>query len=54
MLAQTGTDPTDDRFPIAVLRKFSGRNVDVSTRFMAIDGKVVNARPEGTFDGKYR
>lgn len=43
VLAQTGTDPTDDRFPIAVYRSFSGRNVDVSTRFMAMDGKVDQA-----------
>lgn len=42
-LAQTGTDPTDNRFPIAVYRSFSGRNVDVSTRFMAMDGNVDQA-----------
>ncbi|MDB5504726.1 MAG: hypothetical protein JWR89_4628 [Tardiphaga sp.] len=42
-LAQTGTDPTDNRFPIAVYRTFSDRNVDLSTRFMAMSGKVDQA-----------
>ena len=35
-LAQTGTDPADDRFPLAIYRPFSGRNVYVSIRFMAV------------------
>ena len=42
-LAQTGTDPTDDRFPLAIYRPFTGRNVYVSVRFMAVSGKVDQA-----------
>jgi hypothetical protein len=42
-LAQTGTDSTDDRFPIAIYRPFSGRNVYVSIRFMPVSGKVDQA-----------
>jgi hypothetical protein len=42
-LAQTGTDPTDERFPLAIYRPFSGRNVYVSIRFMPIAGKVDQA-----------
>ena len=42
-LAQTGTDSTDDRFPLAVYRPFSGRNVYVSIRFMPISGKIDQA-----------
>jgi hypothetical protein len=42
-LAQTGTDPTDDRFPLAIYRPFSGRNVYVSVRFMAVSGNVDQA-----------
>ncbi|HEV7877262.1 hypothetical protein [Bradyrhizobium sp.] len=42
-LAQTGTDPTDDRFPLAIYRPFSGRNVYVSIRFMPIAGKIDQA-----------
>src|SRR3954447_21073264 len=37
-LAQTGTDPTNDRFPLAIYRPFLGRNVYVSARFMPVDG----------------
>jgi hypothetical protein len=39
-LAQTGSDPTDDRFPLAIYRPFSGRNVYVSIRFMPIAGEI--------------
>jgi hypothetical protein len=42
-LAQTGTDPMDDRFPLAIYRPFSGRNVYVSIRFMAVSGNVDRA-----------
>jgi hypothetical protein len=42
-LAQTGTDSTDERFPLAIYRPFSGRNVYVSIRFMAVSGKVDRA-----------
>jgi hypothetical protein len=42
-LAQTGTDVTDDRFPLAVYRPFSGRNVYASTRFMPMSGNVDQA-----------
>jgi hypothetical protein len=42
-LAQTGADPTDERFPLAIYRPFSGRNVYVSIRFMPISGKVDRA-----------
>jgi hypothetical protein len=42
-LAQTGVDSTDDRFPLAIYRPFSGRNVYVSVRFMPVSGKVDRA-----------
>ncbi|HXO72595.1 MAG TPA: hypothetical protein VN838_26845, partial [Bradyrhizobium sp.] len=42
-LAQTGADPTDDRFPLAIYRPFSGRNVYVSIRFMSVSGNVDQA-----------
>ncbi len=42
-LAQTGTDPANDRFPVAIYRPFSGRNVYVSVRFMAVAGNVDRA-----------
>jgi hypothetical protein len=42
-LAQTGTDSTDDRFPLAIYRPFSGRNVYVSTRFMPMSGNIDQA-----------
>ena len=42
-LAQTGADSTDERFPLAIYRSFSGRNVYVSIRFMAVSGKVDRA-----------
>jgi hypothetical protein len=42
-LAQTGTDSTDSRFPLAIYRPFSGRNVYVSIRFMPISGKIDQA-----------
>ena len=42
-LAQTGTDSTDSRFPLAIYRPFSGRNVYVSIRFMPVSGKIDQA-----------
>ena len=42
-MAQTGTDSTDDRFPVAIYRPFSGRNVYVSIRFMPVAGKIDQA-----------
>jgi hypothetical protein len=42
-LAQTGIDSTDNRFPLAVYRPFSGRNVYVSVRFMAVSGTIDQA-----------
>jgi hypothetical protein len=42
-LAQTGTDSTDDRFPLAIYRPFSGRNVYVSIRFMPVSGNIDQA-----------
>jgi hypothetical protein len=42
-LAQTGADPTDDRFPLAIYRPFSARNVYVSIRFMPVSGNVDRA-----------
>jgi hypothetical protein len=42
-LAQTGTDSADDRFPVAIYRPFSGRNVYVSIRFMPVSGKIDQA-----------
>jgi hypothetical protein len=42
-LAQTGTDAADDRFPLAIYRPFSGRNVYVSVRFMPVSGNVDRA-----------
>jgi hypothetical protein len=42
-LAQTGTDSTDDRFPLAIYRPFAGRNVYVSIRFMPVSGNIDQA-----------
>ncbi len=42
-LAQTSTDTTDNRFPLAIYRPFSRRDVDVSTRFLPVAGKVDQA-----------
>src|SRR5947209_14644691 len=43
VLAQTGADSTDDRFPLAIYRPFSGRNVDVLVGFMPVAGTVDQA-----------
>ncbi len=42
-LAQTGADATEDRFPLAIYRPFSARNVYVSIRFMAVSGNADRA-----------
>jgi hypothetical protein len=42
-LAQTGTDSAEERFPLAIYRPFSGRNVYVSIRFMPVAGNVDRA-----------
>jgi hypothetical protein len=43
VLAQVGPDRTDNRFPLAVYRSFSGRDVDVTIRFMPVSGSVDQA-----------
>ena len=43
VLAQTGTDPTDDRFPLCIHDNFVARNVDIETRFRPMTGKVDRA-----------
>jgi hypothetical protein len=43
VLAQTSADPTEDRFPLAIYRPFSGRNVYVSIRFAAVSGNIDRA-----------
>jgi hypothetical protein len=43
VLAQTSTDPTDYRFPLAFYDKLSATNVDVSVRFKAVAGRVDRA-----------
>jgi hypothetical protein len=42
-LAQTDTDPAENRLPFAIYRPFSARDVYVSTRFMTISGKIDQA-----------
>ena len=43
VLAQTSTDQTDYRFPLAIYDKVSAANVDVSVRFKAVAGSVDRA-----------
>jgi len=43
VLAQTSTDRTDFRFPLAIYDRLSARNVDVSVRFKSISGDVDQA-----------
>jgi hypothetical protein len=43
VLAQIDTDPADNRFPLAIYRPFSGRDVFVSIRFMTISGETDQA-----------
>ena len=42
-IVQTSTDTTDYRFPLAVYRPVSAKNVDVSVRFKPVAGKVDQA-----------
>jgi hypothetical protein len=42
-IAQTSTDTTDYRFPLAVYRPVSARNVDVLVRFKPVAGKIDQA-----------
>lgn len=42
-IAQTSTDATDYRFPLAVYQPVAARNVDVVVRFKAVAGKVDRA-----------
>lgn len=42
-IEQTDTDRTDYRFPLAIHRSFSAKNVDVSVRFKAVAGVVDQA-----------
>src|SRR5206468_9909560 len=42
-IAQTSTDPTDYRFPLAVYQPIAARNVDMSVRFKPVGGKVDQA-----------
>jgi hypothetical protein len=43
VLAQIDTDPADNRFPLAIYKPFSGRDVYVSIRFMTISGETDQA-----------
>lgn len=43
VLAQTSTDTTDYRFPLAIYQPVSATNVDVSVRFKAVAGRVDRA-----------
>jgi hypothetical protein len=43
VLAQTGADPTDYRFPLAVYRDVRVTNAEVTVRFKAISGRVDRA-----------
>ena len=42
-LAQLSPDPTDLRFPLAIYRAAAPTDLEVSTRFKAISGKVDQA-----------
>jgi len=43
VLAQIDVRPSDDRFPLAIYRPFSGRDVYVTVRFMTIPGEADQA-----------
>jgi len=43
VIAQTSTDPTDYRFPLAVYQRVAAKNVDVKVRFKPVAGKVDRA-----------
>jgi hypothetical protein len=42
-IAQTSTDPTDYRFPLAVYQPIAAKNIDVKVRFKPVAGKVDQA-----------
>jgi hypothetical protein len=42
-LARIGPEPNDDRMAFALYRRFSGRDVYVSTRFLTIPGRIDQA-----------
>jgi hypothetical protein len=42
-IAQTTKDPTDYRFPLAIYKPISAKNVDVVVRFKPVGGKVDQA-----------
>jgi hypothetical protein len=43
VIAQTSTDTTDYRFPLAIYQRVSAKNIDVKMRFKPVDGKVDQA-----------
>lgn len=43
VLAQTSTDATSFRFPVAVVEGFTARDVDLAVRFQTVSGKVDRA-----------
>ena len=43
VLAETSADRTSDRFPLAILRGFEGRDVEVQVGFKPVSGKVDQA-----------
>jgi hypothetical protein len=42
-IAQTSTDRTDYRFPLAIYKPYSGKNLEVSVRFKPVAGSVDQA-----------
>ena len=42
-IAQTSTDKTDYRFPLAIYRPYSGKNLEASVRFKPVSGSVDQA-----------
>jgi Galactocerebrosidase, C-terminal lectin domain len=42
-IAQTSTDKTDYRFPLAIYKPYSGKNLEVSVRFRPVSGSVDQA-----------
>jgi hypothetical protein len=42
-IAQTSSDKTDYRFPLAIYKPYSGKNLDVSVRFKPVAGSVDQA-----------
>ena len=42
-IAQTSTDETDYRFPLAIYKPYSGKNLEVSVRFKPVSGSIDQA-----------